>query len=321
VAAFKPAYLIHGDDHGRIAERRARLRALAEAESGSGGVEVIEGEASTPDAAAAALTAMTLALGRRFVIVDGVERWKDSDLDSLVAALTDPPAETTIAFFAREEARAKAPPQLRKAVEDAGGDVASESVVRGWELPKWVAGQARDMGLQLESGAASALVARVGDRQQRLVRELEKLRLERGEGAPLTAEDVAQLAPSAERKAWTLADALLAGDGPTAARLYVELRDQGERLEGLLFQMARRLRDAADVAARLDSGEPPAQVRRSLRMPAKAAERFLSDVRKSDPDSLRRGIEELADLEHDARMGPGALNDTRAVRAILRIAA
>ena len=30
MAAFKPAYLIHGDDHGRLAERRARLRALAE---------------------------------------------------------------------------------------------------------------------------------------------------------------------------------------------------------------------------------------------------------------------------------------------------
>ena len=29
---FKAAYLIHGDDHGRIAERRARLRGLAEAE-------------------------------------------------------------------------------------------------------------------------------------------------------------------------------------------------------------------------------------------------------------------------------------------------
>ena len=51
---------IHGDDHGRIAERRARLRALAEAESGAGGVEVLEGDACTPDGVAAALSAMTL---------------------------------------------------------------------------------------------------------------------------------------------------------------------------------------------------------------------------------------------------------------------
>ena len=42
--AFKPAYLIHGDDHGRIAERRARLRAIAEQESGANGIELFEGE-------------------------------------------------------------------------------------------------------------------------------------------------------------------------------------------------------------------------------------------------------------------------------------
>ena len=32
---FRAAYLIHGDDHGRIAERRARLRAMAETAAGT----------------------------------------------------------------------------------------------------------------------------------------------------------------------------------------------------------------------------------------------------------------------------------------------
>ena len=76
--AFKPAYLILGDDHGRISERRAKLRALAEAESGAGGVEVLEGELCTPDEVVIALSTMSFAMGRRFVIADGVERWKDS---------------------------------------------------------------------------------------------------------------------------------------------------------------------------------------------------------------------------------------------------
>ena len=52
VPAFRSAYLIHGDDHGRIAERRTRLRAMAEAESGAGGVELLEGDACTPEARA-----------------------------------------------------------------------------------------------------------------------------------------------------------------------------------------------------------------------------------------------------------------------------
>jgi DNA polymerase-3 subunit delta len=106
VASFKPAYLIHGDDHGRIAERRARLRALAEKASGAQGVEVFEGERATADEVAGSLSMMTFALGRRFLIVDGVERWKDKDLGSLQAALAGIAPDTTVAFFAREDTRA-----------------------------------------------------------------------------------------------------------------------------------------------------------------------------------------------------------------------
>ncbi|HEY5316392.1 MAG TPA: hypothetical protein VIJ20_00320, partial [Solirubrobacteraceae bacterium] len=130
MTAFKPAYLIHGDDHGRIGERRTRLRALAEVEGGAQGVEPLEGEAGSPDAVAAALSAMTFAIGRRFIIVDGAERWKDKDLDELEAALANMPPDTTVAFFAREEGRFKAPARLVAAVRGAGGDVAAESTVK-----------------------------------------------------------------------------------------------------------------------------------------------------------------------------------------------
>src|SRR3954462_14475213 len=96
VPSFKPAYLIHGDDHGRIGERRARLRAMAEAASGAGGVEVLEGDACTPDAVVAALSAMSFAVGRRFVIADGAERWKEADVAAVARAMaaTDPDGQT-----------------------------------------------------------------------------------------------------------------------------------------------------------------------------------------------------------------------------------
>src|SRR3954469_9839716 len=118
--SFKPAYLIHGDDHGRIGERRARLRAVAEQEGGASGAEVFEGDDATPEAVAAALSAMTFATGRRFVIVDGVERWRDKEVEQHVApALASLAPDTTVAFFAREESRAKAPAALHAAVEAA----------------------------------------------------------------------------------------------------------------------------------------------------------------------------------------------------------
>jgi DNA polymerase III subunit delta len=320
--AFKPAYLIHGDDHGRIAERRARLRALAEAESGSAGIEVLEGEAATPGSAAAMLSAMTLGTGQRFIIVEGAERWRDGDLDELEAVLGAMPPDTTVAFFAREDAKAQAPKRLHDAVKGAGGDVAVEQTVKPWELPKWVAARARDLGLEPDAGAAKALVQRVGERQQRLLRELEKLALSLGPGSKLADEQLDELAAnSAERKTWSLADALVAGDGRAATRIYLELRGQGERLTGLLYQMARRLREALDVAERLEAGESAAQVRRGLRMPGKAAERFVADVERTDRDALRRALEHLADLELDSRGGRAVPEDTAALRTLLRVTA
>ena len=117
VPTFKPAYLIHGDDHGRIAERRARLRALAEAESGAQGIELFEGETASAEAVAAALSAMTFAIGRRFLIVDGVERWKAADVELIAPALASLAPETTVVFFGREEGRTKVPDGLAEAVQ------------------------------------------------------------------------------------------------------------------------------------------------------------------------------------------------------------
>jgi DNA polymerase-3 subunit delta len=321
VAAFKPAYLIHGDDHGRIAERRARLRALGEREGGAASVELFEGERATPEEAAAALSAMTLVPGRRFLIVDGVERWRDADLAPLEQALAAMPPETTIAFFAREDGRAQAPKRLQAAVAAAGGDVSEEGSVKPWELPRWVAQHARELGLELEGGAAKALVQHVGERQQRLQRELEKLALMLGSGAHVGADEIDALtAGSAERRVWSLADALAAGRGDAATRLFLELRAQGERLPGLLYWMTQRLRQALDVVTRLDAGQSAAQVRRTLRMPPKAAERFVEEARRYDAVALRAALERMADLELDSRGGRAVPEDTAALRAILAIA-
>jgi DNA polymerase III subunit delta len=325
VATFKSAYLIHGDDHGRISERRARLRALAESLSGAEGLELLEGEDATPDAVARALDAMTLALGRRFVIVEGVERWKDKELDALDAAVRGIAPETTVAFFAREDGRgSRAPDRLHAAVKAVKGDINAENSVKPWELPKWTIARAAEMGVDLEPDAARALIGHVGERQQRLLRELEKLALGAGaDGATIDADDVAELtASSAERRAWTVADALVAGDRAAAARTYLQLREQGERLPGLLYWISQRMRQAHEVAAALDAGEPPAQVKRRLRMPSRAADRLIADARQTGTDRLRQATCEIADLELASRGGGpgGGGEDTAALVFISRIA-
>jgi DNA polymerase-3 subunit delta len=321
MAAFKPAYLIHGDDHGRIGERRSALRALAERESGSGGVECLAGDAATPEAVAGALAAMTFALGRRFIVVDGAERWKDADVKThLVPALKAIAPETTVAFFAREEGRFKAPPALAAAVERAGGSVAAERTLKARELPRWLQGEAAKLGVDLQRDGAQALVALVGERQQRLLREVEKLALELGDGARIGADEVEEAAArSSERQVWGLVDALVAGDGAAATRAYLELEAQGEAVTRLVGLLARRVRDVLAIAARLDAGERPAQIKQGLKMSPWAADRRIAEARRSDVDRLSLALEALADLEL-ATHGASELSDgTEAIRAIARI--
>lgn len=316
---FKPAYLIHGDDHGRIAERRRRLRALAEAESGAGGVELFEADTAGPEAVAGALNAMTFAIGRRFILVDGAERWTDKQLDPLGTALKTIPPDTTVAFFAREDSRLKAPKRLHDAVKQAGGDISAEESVKPWELPKWVIARAREVDLQIELDTARALINHVGDRQQRLLRELEKLALYAGPGARVDAAMVDELtAPSAEHKAWSLADAILSGDAVAATRVYLTLRSQGERLPGLLYWMSQRVRAAHEVAVALEAGKSPAQIKRTLRMPSRAADRLIADTRRCGSEALAGTLEQLAELELASRGGGsgGAGEDTVALLAI-----
>jgi DNA polymerase-3 subunit delta len=325
VPSFRAAYLIHGDDHGRIAERRANLRAMAESEAGTAGVEVYENDACTPENVIGALTAMTFAMGRRFVIADGVERWKEPEAEAVGKALATADPETlTVAFFAREEGRYKAPQKLHEAVKKVGGPIAAEFNVKSWDLPKWLIEQASTLQLDLDKEGAKALVAQVGDRQQRLLRELEKLALEHGPGASIGVHEVEEsCATSAERKVWTLADALVAGDKQTSIELLVELRKLGERVTGLISNMVRRLRDAVAIADALAAGQAPAQVKKTLRMPPRAADKFVKDVAAREPESLRRALAARADLEAATRGhgGGGMTEDTAAVRAILAAAA
>jgi DNA polymerase-3 subunit delta len=317
VPALKPAYLIHGDDHARIGERRARLRRIAE--EGGGPLDA----ATSAEEAAALLASLTLATGWRVIVVDGCERWREEEvrahLEQLPAIV---PPETTIAFFALEDARAKAPELLHKLVGAAGGDVSSEATVKEWDLPKWVIAQAATHRLTVDLGAARALIQAIGLRQARLSRELEKLAIELEPGSRVDADAVTErVVRAAERKVWSLADALVARDRQRAIRLYLELREQGERVESLGYWMTRRLREALAVSAQLESGTPIAKIRATLRMPPKVASKFVEDVSRTDAAALRRAITLLAQLETDTRGNSALSPDTIALRTIDQIAA
>ena len=260
-----------------------------------------------------------------------MERWKEKELDPLIASLKEVPPDTTVTFFAREDGRFKASKRLHDAVKKLGGDIALEAAVKPWELPRWVVARGRELGLEVSADASRALVALVGERQQRLLRELEKMDLDLRtpdmgprESISVDSETVAELcADSGELKVWTLADQLLSGDPARATSVFLELRGQGDRLGSMMFSLSSRLRDAHRVAAALERGASASEAKQGLRMPPRAQDQLLKDARRMGAERLRAAVAIVADLEaasHGGGVG-AASEDTRALLAIAEITA
>ena len=116
---MKPLYLIAGSDEAKIDATRGRLRVRAEREGGAAALEVFEpGEGrGMPDheALLTAIPAMSLMDSRRYLLADGVERWRDKQLAAVAAAIGELPPDLTLVLIARTKAPAKLAAAVRAA--------------------------------------------------------------------------------------------------------------------------------------------------------------------------------------------------------------
>jgi DNA polymerase-3 subunit delta len=314
-------YLIAGTDEAKIDATRARLRARAEHVGGADALEVVEpGEGRglpEHEALLAAIPAMSLMGSRRSRLADGDERWRDRQLDAVAAALGDLPPDLTLVMIAR----AKAPAKLAKAVKAARGELHEFEAPKAREMPGVLVADAERLGFRLEPAAARLLVERMGTGPVRLRHELERLALWAGEGGEVALADLeAMIADTSEAAVWSLSDALLERDAPTALRIGERLVDQGENVTGLIYGLASRLRGACAAAARLEEGVPPKQVEGSLKMHPYAAKQLVARLRNTDVAALRAATEALAELELWCR-GGADYGDELALTLALRRAA
>lgn len=322
--ALKPAYLIHGDDHGAVIERRMRLRALVRGAGQEMSMESFSGQSSSPQAAAELLGALTLDPAHRVLIFEDVERWKDRQVqEALAPALRAIPERMTIALFACEEGRTKVSAALIEAVRACSGQVVHERRLAPAALARWVAAEAARQGLALDADGVRTLIALVGERRAQLARELEQLALEfapaEQQQAPVrigSEEIEARVAGGAAAAAYALADNLLAGNRRLALGTYSRLCAQGERPSALIYLLAARLRVALLAAERLAAGQSPAAIRPALRMPTRAAQELIANARRIGPGRLRESLCVLADLEAHSRGAAVLVSGRRMPRAL-----
>lgn len=313
---IKPCYLIAGDDESKISTAVSRLCKRGEQEGGS--VERFTAPSGRkgpdPQELAAALAAIPLATGHRYLIVEGAEGWLKADHEIVIAALKTIPPETTVALVAR----GKTPKALVDPVEKAGGDILEYEAPSAGELPGQVVQWAAGMGLSLTLEAARLLVERMGPRPVRLKNEVERLSLwAGGEAVEIDVEDLeAMVADETELAIWSLGDAMAEGDLVGATVAADRLLAQGEPIQKVIATMAPRVRGAYAAAVALEQGVPPAKVAGSLGMHPYAARQLVAKVNGRDPAELARAVEAVADLEMSSR--GGAVSDEVALTLAIR---
>ena len=314
-------YLIAGTDGAKIDATRARLRARAEGDGGAGALEVFEPSegrgAPDHEALLTAIPAMSLTETRRYLLADGVERWRDKQLEAVAAAIGALPPELTVVLIAR----AKAPAKLAKAVKAAKGEIHEFEAPKARDMPRLLVGEARALGFALEPAAARMLVDRMGANPVRLRNELGRLALWAGDGGQVTAADLdAMVSDTSEAAVWALSDALLERDPAKAGRLAEQLISQGENVTGLVYGLASRLRKACTAAAQLEEGMPPKQVEAGLGMHPYAAKQLVARLSRTSLDDLHEATIALADLEVWCR-GGADYGDELALTLAIRSAA
>jgi DNA polymerase-3 subunit delta len=318
---MRPLYLIAGSDTAKIDATRARLRARAEREGGPAALEVFEpGEGrGMPDheALLAAIPAMSLMDSRRYLLADGIERWRDKQLEPVLGALTELPPDLSLVLICRDKPAAK----LLKAVKAAKGEVHEFEAPKARDMPRVLVSEAQRLGLRLEPAAARMLVERMGANSVRLRNELERLALWAGADGSVTATDLEEMiTDTSEAAVWSLSDALIEGDAAAALRLGERLIGQGENVTGLIYGLASRLRSACAAAAQLEEGIPPKEVESKLKMHPYAAKQLVRRLDRTDLATLRLAMETLADLELWCR-GGADYGDELALTVALRRAA
>ncbi len=187
------------------------------------------------------------------------------------------------------------------------------------QIPGWAEKRFRALGVETESGAASALADLVGTDLRTVASEVEKLATYVGDRRRVTRADVlAAAGHSADQNPFALQDALAAGDVPRAlaiadALLATAGNRAGEAIKivGLLAAYVLRLWKLTGCLA---TGTPEPQLAGQIGVPPFTVPDYVRAAQRWGPHGLRRAVDAL--LAADAELKGGSRRDPRTILAL-----
>jgi DNA polymerase III delta subunit len=211
---------------------------------------------------------------------------------------------------------------VAEAIRNAGGVVVQLQAPREGALAAWIETRARERDIKLGNGVARELAMRVGgfiregdvERQQQgriAVMELEKLALRHADDGPVTVEDVQELvAEAVPGSMWAFVDAVAMRQRSRALELLERLIED-KPAPVLLAVLHRRLRELIEVQDRLERGETPGSLVRSMRLVPFRAETLARQAKGWSGPELDGALDGLVELDAQVK-GVGGRRSTDA---------
>ena len=303
-APDKPVYLITGGDRPKIETALGRLRAHFSPEA----IESVSAVDTSGDAAVGLCNAGSLFGDARLIVVrevdgqrDGEGRrkggWKAADVGAVTDYLANPAPATVIALVADE---LKSSSALWKACAKAGTVLSFEVAKK--ELHGWVAEQFRQLGVQAEPEAVSALILLAGDDLTALKVEVDKLATW-ASGEPIGEREVAALvAPNADVPMYELTEAWSAREVGRALEISESIfeheprprRDVAPRLAGTLGSHVSRLRALRRLSA---DGVRSKEAAERLKLHPFRAQKLMAQAEGFSGEELDDAVVRLAELD------------------------
>jgi DNA polymerase-3 subunit delta len=305
-----PVYLLTGSDRPKVGRALRRLRSRFGDES----IEHLAADTAGGAEAVAACNALGLFAGGdggRLVIVEGVERWKKADVDTVAEYLVDPVAGAVLALVAVEAPRSDA---LAKAVS-AAGKVLAYDAPKPRDLPAWVRAQFEGLGGAIEPEGARALVELVGDDLVALATEADKITIWAG-GRPITRADVESIAtPAREAAAWAITDAW--GDRDVA-ELMAAAEAELERREpfAISVRLAAHVTLVRSLKVLAAEGLGAKEIAKRLKLHEFRVRKALGHADRYSQEELDAAVVRLAELDADLK-GATRLSGSQALTRAL----
>lgn len=239
-------FLFVGENLHALREEKRRWIQEFVKKHGEENMSRLEGKSLTLPLLLDEVAMMPFLAERRLFVIEGIPKFSKEEVDALLAQIHP----QVIVLFAdpKPDKRLAGTKQLLATCE-----VKEFPPLKGAKLAEWLMSAAKREGAQLDAGARDLLLEFIGEDQESLQTEVEKLAMFAA-GRTVTRADIERMTiPSDEGIVWKMTDLLSAGKKKDAALFVRRMLDRGGDAYGLWAILLSFLKNVVSVRIAIES--------------------------------------------------------------------